>query len=392
MSTRVAESADLASIRLQLALPDPIREVSDPKLKGIADRVVKTVRLAGEKAVLNVVNPKAYPLPDDKKSFEHILLSRLRSLPGAKQQAASTKTLAYITAAPARAGFFAQSNGIDVSKVDLHSKEAIEKQVHDLGFPSSLRIDEKQLTSLSIEQLMPVSPSLTGAVGLFPAFFPHLPPFVLPKPPQQDAKKLEFRIHSVRCADETGGGWGGEWGGEDNIYLGATTVDESGDTEKVSQFKVGEFDDGDVVSYATPRSLTTFSLTEGTDWPKSYFVTLVLAEVDSGGLADFLNNLLEKVKEKVIAYLAATIGGIVGSSGGLIGAAIGIAVGYAVGKIFEWLKAWWGDDIFQPQTASVHISSYKHSWAGRLDSPEGVLRYSGHDGLYEVKYDWRLTA
>ena len=81
--------------------------------------------------------------------------------------------------------------------------------------------------------------------------------------------------------------------------MGGTTVDETGDTKKVPQFTVrNDFDDGEQKVYSPPKQFTWFSLTEGATWPKSYFVTLVLAEVDMGGLAEFLNQLLEAVGKR----------------------------------------------------------------------------------------------
>ena len=100
--------------------------------------------------------------------------------------------------------------------------------------------------------------------------------------------KLELRIHKVRCDDETNGFLGSE-AGSDEIDLGGTTVDESGDTHKVSPFRVASFgDDGDQKVFSPPRRFTFFNLTEGTAFPKGYVATLVLAEIDSGGFNDFL--------------------------------------------------------------------------------------------------------
>jgi hypothetical protein len=122
-------------------------------------------------------------------------------------------------------------------------------------------------------------------------------------------------------------------------------------------------------------------------------VTLVLAEVDMGGLPDFLNQLLNWVKAKVTAALAAALGGAIGASGGPVGAIIGAAVGVVVGLVFDLFKSIWEDDIFKPATVSVNIPSLNARWAGgKTDSPEGVITYTGHGGKYQVVYDWRLFA
>ncbi len=178
--------------------------------------------------------------------------------------------------------------------------------------------------------------------------------------------------------------------GEDEIYLGGTTVDESGDAEKVDPFLVrDDFEDGKEQTYLPPKQFTSFDLTEGTDFPKSYFVTLVLAEVDNGGLPEVLHNLLMWVKEKVTTALtAAIVGGVIGASGGPVGAAIGAAVGAAVGLIVEFIKDIWEDDAFKPATLRVDIPSL--SAGDMTDTPESLITYRGHGGEYQVTYDWRI--
>jgi hypothetical protein len=201
-------------------------------------------------------------------------------------------------------------------------------------------------------------------------------------------KTLQLRIHRVNCIDETGDWF--EWG-SDEMHLGANTIDETGDTETVALFKVGDFDDGDTKDYSPPKVFTSFDVREGTVWPKSYYVNFVLSEVDLGGdTADFLNNLTEMVRDDVTKWLTAFGVGL-GSSGGVVGAIIGAAAGYAVGKTIEWLKSVWGDDIFSPVTVSVELPSQNSRWDGSYVSPQYVASFSGHDGRYQIVYDWRLT-
>jgi len=348
-----------------------VTELADPKLRKIAMRVVKEMELTVQKIVAHKAEPANFPLPQDPDSVEQILQSRFQRLKPEQQQLAVAKIMPRIKATTA-----ARSRGFgELAKVNLGSATPVAKQVADLPLPQDLKIslaDLQKLTDLH-GQIVQVSP---GGLVL-----------------QQTTDKLEFRIHKVKCVDETGKGRFGELG-EDEISLGGTTVDESGDTKKVSEFKVGDFDDGDVKNFSPPRRFTLFSLREGTAFPKSYFVTLVLAEKDlSGGLADFLGRLLEKVKERVIAALAALIGATVGASGGPIGAAIGAVVGFVVGKVFEFLKSVFADDIFPPKTISVSVPSLTHRFTGgKTDSPEAIARFVGHNGTYDITYDWRLVA
>jgi hypothetical protein len=138
---------------------------------------------------------------------------------------------------------------------------------------------------------------------------------------------------------------------------------------------------------------TSFNLLEGTVWPKTYFVTFVLAEKDMGGLASFLNKLLDKVKAEVIAAITAAVGGTIGSVAGPLGTIIGAVVGWVVAQVFEWLKSWWSDDVFSPKTVSISIPSQNASWSGGAkDGPQHTVQFVGFGGTYRLTYDWFLAT
>jgi hypothetical protein len=351
-----------------------VQDLADAKMRKAMMRLVKEMEIAVEKTVAHASEPANFPLPDDPHSVERILSARFSELKPAQQQFAKAKMLER-----AKASKQARTKIVgDLAQVDLRSKSPIAEQVDRLAFPSELKT-----TLQSIKNLTEVHGQILNAqpAGLAP---------------QQTLDKLEFRIHRVKCVDETGKDFNpfGDEPGSDEISLAGTTVDESGDTKQVSQFKVGDFDDGDVKTFSPPRRFTFFNLREGTEFPKSYFTTLVLAEKDqSGGLAEFVSKLFDKVKERVTAYLAAILGAEIGASGGPIGALIGAAVGFVVAKAFEFIKAAFADDIFPPKTISVAIKSFTQRFAGgRTDSPEVVTRFQGHNGTYDVTSDWRLFA
>jgi hypothetical protein len=384
-STKESTSIALEKLLADVLPRDPMREIVDTKIAALAERVARTMCLAADKASLHHANSEMYPMPEGEECLENLFLSRLRSLPVARQHAAVTDALISSVPTEGRTAFFRDVTGIDVDRIDMRSTLAIEEQVARQRLPERMRLDEERLRRMELPEIWGPSHAVASLAGWFSGIEIPVAP-----PPQEDMKVLEFRIHSVRCVDETGGGWGGEWG-SDEIYLGANTIDETGDTKKVDQFKVGDFDDGDVVNFETPRLLTAFDLTEGNEWPKSYVVVLAMSEVDQGGFAEFLDKMFDKVQAQVIAALAAAIGGAIGASGGVVGFVIGAAVGYVVGRIFDWLSAAWADDIFKPKAIGVNIDSYRHSWAGRLNSPEAEVTFSGHDGRYHVVYDWRLS-
>ena len=214
--------------------------------------------------------------------------------------------------------------------------------------------------------------------------------------------KLEFRLHSVKCVDETDPEWGG-----DKIDLGGVATDTELGSTLLRRFRVhSDFDDGEVQRYNPPRVVHTFGLLDKPWWPKSFLVTMMLAEIDSGGFNDTLRELLLKIREllekelvKLVAAAAgaaagAAIGAVFGSVLPVVGTAIGIVigavVGYVVGAFFDWLIGLFDDDAFLPISVPVHIPSVHHRWSGATDSQDWFYWVKGHGGHYELRGDWAL--
>ncbi len=356
-----------------------VTEISDAKVRGVAKRVLHEFLIASEKAVASRAEPAAYKLPRAATAAERIFLGRFAQLDAVLQKAATMRVMSLAKAPQAeRARYFD-----DLSRIDLRGTAAVSDAAKAMAMPATMRMTRAHLEGVGTAPVVLAGGPIIAASELTPVVARGLVPAAT-------TNKLELRIHKVRCVDETNP----EWPGDDEIAMGGTAVDETGDVHKIAQFTVrNDFDDGEQKVYNPPKRFTMFSLLEGNAWPKSYFVTLVLAEKDMGGFADFLNKLLDAVKKRVIEALGAAIGGVIGSIGGPLMAVIGAAIGWIVGKIFEWLKAWWSDDVFPPKTVSVSIPSLTARWAGgATDSPNGVLRFQAHGGTYDVTYDWRMYA
>lgn len=347
-----------------------IDEISDPQLRRLAKRVVMEVELAAAKCVAHKRSPAEFPMPGSSRSFEAVLFSRFEKLRPHQQEFAVSRLMPRLEAsAMTRKKSFNELSGID-----LRSATPIADQAEGIPPPAGLDFAQSFLVQKAGGATVATGPNSMQA--------------------QQTTNKLELRIHRVVCVDETGRDFNplGDEPGSDEISLGGSEVDETGEVRKISSFKVKDFDDGDVKVYSPPKQFTFFNLSEGKNFPKSYFVTLVLAESDpGGGLTDFIHKLFDLVKERVTKLLLA-LGVKIGASGGLIGAAIGAAVGWAVGKVIEFLKGVWADDIFSPKTATIEVPSLSHRFAGRTDSPESSIRFTGHNGTYDLFYDWRLFA
>ena len=211
-------------------------------------------------------------------------------------------------------------------------------------------------------------------------------------------KGLKLRLHQVKCIDETDP----EIFGRDEIAMGGTAVNEREVATKIAQFKVGNFDDGDVKNYNPVQILKSFDLTGS--YPKTFAVFLSIAEKDSGGFGDFLTELYEAIKAELHviftalgaaagAAIGVAVGGSVGTViGGPIGTVIGVVSGLILGALVGWLASVFQDDIFEPQIAAIELTKADSTFAGgSLTSPQMRLVYSGHGGRYLARYSWQIV-
>src|SRR5262249_46693998 len=137
----------------------------------------------------------------------------------------------------------------DLIAIDLTKPTAIEAQADALPFPPALKLPSDYLQNLTSR---PVE-NLVASGG----------------PAEPTTTKLELRIHKVKCLDETDGFLGTE-AGADEIAMGGTEVDETGDTRKIAPFDVlnavdgngkaiSAFNDNDEKVYSPPSRFTAFN-------------------------------------------------------------------------------------------------------------------------------------
>jgi len=209
--------------------------------------------------------------------------------------------------------------------------------------------------------------------------------------------KLRFMLRDVYCVDETNPEWG-----EDEIKLGAVTIDAERNKDRIRGFKVMDFNEGDpdkIRKTYVDKCLKEFPIVGGPDtFPKGYAVYVCLAETDSGGFGDFLWELYHAIEKYVVEILVsagALTGGIVGaeigSFGGPIGALVGAIIGALIGAIIGWLIDVIKDDIFRPQLAAIGLSSATADFYGSTVSSRKYLRFRDHGGEYLVFYQWELA-
>lgn len=390
LQEKLPDGVGAISVPRDVIEPGELVDIADPKLKAIGKRVLRSLQLEIEKAVANRAAPNVYPIPtapssavatDPSIASPDVFAAWFDRMTVEKRNASSVRVMGSVSS-PERLRATAYG---DLARVDLKSATPVFDQVMALPLPEEVKTTVDYLKSLTRinGQIMTQTP---------------LPPSGddTQETPQQSftaLNKLELRVLKVACLDETDP----EFLGDDEISMGGTTVDQSGITRKVSAFLVrDDFDTGESKVYSPAKRFTSFDLTAGGNtFPKAYFVTLVMAETDMGGLGDFLNALWNKTKGQVLAMITAAVGAAIGSviPVPILGTIVGAVAGWVVGTVISYLIGLFGDDVFKPVTLSVTIPSLTHRFAGGLtDSPNSVVTFQGYGGKYSATVDWNMFS
>lgn len=210
--------------------------------------------------------------------------------------------------------------------------------------------------------------------------------------PQAANKRLKFYLRSVKCIDETHSGWG-EWG-SDEIVLGGSAIDETGDVSRISHFKAGDFDDGDIRRYSGKgKLLQGFNLREGgATYPKVYTLALAMIEDDLGGsLTKWFNRFLDYVDK----HVGSAIGNALKTVGipTVIADLVGAIASKAVKAVLNWIKGALGDDNLGVRTLRATINGSSGNWVSTGSKVSQYINTSfrGSDYHYKVKWYCELS-
>ena len=209
--------------------------------------------------------------------------------------------------------------------------------------------------------------------------------------------RLNLRIHSVKCVDETGGSFAERFG-NDEISLGGFTVDPGGITTKISPFTVNNnFDDGEIQRYSPPRVFASFPL-PAFQTPRVFSAGFLLFEKDAGGMSGIVTTIVNKVIELVRKQKAAAAKTVATTNGADEAATTAIPIGaiwaaikpFVIKFVLDQISSAIKDDLFPLQDVSVTLLSNNHTFNGSKISPLQMAEFRAHDGVYQLLYDWEL--
>jgi hypothetical protein len=343
-------------------------DLEDPKLKKIAQRAAGVMTLAASRVAAHHADAKKFPLPAQPDSIETTLAAWFDTMRLGQKDFVAKQAVQQLTTPSVLQDRFGE-----LSKIDLRVSASVSSQA------SSIPVPDLKFTAAEIAKLT----AMARRGGLSPQL--------------EHSNRLRLRVHEVYCGNETNSPWLDPHHGRDDMWLGGTMVDETGDTEKIHRpgdtkkaINLGKFNNKQRKPYPQPLEVAKFNLTEGTAFPKDYVVTLVLYENDDGDkAAGFLHDLLQDTKDEVQKAIRDAAGDVP-----IIGDIFGDVAADAYGLFVDWLALAWGDILFHPLTVKAHIEDYDMMWPDTNGKVSDNLTWetTAQEGRarYQLKYDWQL--
>jgi len=224
-------------------------------------------------------------------------------------------------------------------------------------------------------------------------------------PPECEIISVDFKIKRVRCIEKVG-----EVSREE-IELGGVAIDSNGDESLINARDVAGdnfFKDGRV-KHLNPDWVFKKFVNIGADFAetKIFMVTPFMAERDSQGFADFLDEAYKAIKDdldKIFKELGKVAGGIIGAKiggtagaalAGPVGAALGILAGLILGELVSFFIGVFEDDIFpgtDDHIALLAIDNPCFNFNGSSQSPIDTMVFERGGGRYEMDFYWKVDS
>ncbi|MGL4598406.1 MAG: hypothetical protein ACRCYO_12815 [Bacteroidia bacterium] len=212
-------------------------------------------------------------------------------------------------------------------------------------------------------------------------------------------KKVAFKLHEVHCVDETNP----EPFGSDNIHVFGSFLNDKAAATPFESFKAGNFeDDGTKKKYTPAKQLAFMEL--DANYPKVLAVNIGIVEKDTdsklakalsavyAAVESDIKEALQKLRAEIVAF-----GINLGNALGPISSEAGAVLAYVFSEAFDKTVAFFkdlftfDDDFFQIQTAVLTLDKPTSIFEGNVqNSPIATLRFEGHGGIYDLKYNWEI--
>lgn len=211
-----------------------------------------------------------------------------------------------------------------------------------------------------------------------------------PPPPVPKKDTVRFDFLQLKCVEVTDGS------GADDITCCVMVFDDAGRRLTWLSPDEMQMDNGDTLNYTWGFNLDAREIEKDANgiviskgWPKYYTMVVCLAEIDNGGFGEFLNDLWAAIDDNVKAAIGAGIGSVIGGSiGGIIGAVAGAIIGAIIGFIINLFDN--PDDIFNPITDVCKMNGTLPVTSPDWDSGVWSYYWLQFDGHYTFNVRWRL--
>lgn len=368
---------------MSILTSDPTTPVNDQQLRAVARAVLHTVTMSAQKAALNHADPKRFPIKKGVSSIENTIAPLFKELPPERQEAVKSQALASPGAPDAHGAAAAPES----AGVDFASAVPVSDQLH--------------ADAARVKTQLARAPRIVTDDGDWPRIgdgdrWP-------PKNGDGDGsngggtlplKRAVLSLHSIKAVKDT------KDFGKDEIYLGATAVGVTTAGGKpvtskemvVDAFNLGSFKKGQTKSLGD-KVLYAFYPPKPEQYPAGYAVTLLLLEKD-WGKRETIRKVLKNIEDAVakeIARWAKEFDGLLGKLAELVMKLLPPLLA----KVFDLIAGWLGDDLFDPATITLSITSPDSRLPGSNFTPRQtvpLLMKGGKNGRYELTYSWHVFA
>ena len=335
------------------------RDMDSPEMLSLKESAKKLLELSFFKALGSYVEPEVYPLSPNEESIENLIHSRIVSL-SPERQAVATASFA---TEKLRINMLRNSYYKDIDEQGIFTALTTRESIFDKA-DSYLNVKGLKLTKKIELNQSQIMRTLSLA--------------------KVDTFKVHLELDSMVC--ELGGN-------SDEIGISSVYVNSIGESSKIAPYLVSnDFNLNDVVHFPRNKYITWDLLKVDANFPKKCICTFILAELDNGALAEWVDKFYHKLRDKLTELIKKAAGIIpIPVLGPIIGEAIAEVVGWLLDLLFGWFKEVWEDDIFPPQTVQLDLpnESYRFPNNGERQS-YNACRFEGYGSRYILNYTWQI--